>query len=128
MTHARRSRRKPGLTFREVCAIGRSLPDVEEGTWYGTPALKLRGKGLARLREDGETMAVRVDFLEREELLHSDPEAFFVTDHYLHYPAVVVRLAKVRRDVMKRVLTLACEMVGSGKRRGDPTRRRTRGP
>ena len=59
---------------------------------------------MARLREDGETIALRMDFFEREELIHSDPEAFFVTDHYLKYPAVVVRLSEVRRDVLRRVL------------------------
>jgi hypothetical protein len=33
-----------------VCALGRELPEVEEGTWYRTPALLVRGKGLVRLK------------------------------------------------------------------------------
>jgi hypothetical protein len=43
-----------------------ALPDVEEGTAYGTPAWRVRKKLFARLREDQETVAVRVDRGERE--------------------------------------------------------------
>jgi len=28
-----------------VVEIGRRFPGVEEGTWFGTPALKVAGKG-----------------------------------------------------------------------------------
>ena len=47
-------------------ALGLELPDTLEGTSYGTPALKVRDKMFARLREDGETLVVWTDFLERE--------------------------------------------------------------
>jgi hypothetical protein len=49
-------------------ALGLELPDTVEGTSYGTPALKVRDKMFARLREDGETLVVWTDFLEREAL------------------------------------------------------------
>jgi hypothetical protein len=101
---------------------------------YGTPSLKVRGKFVARLREDGETVALRIDVLERQERMASDPQAFFITDHYANYPAVVVRLAKVkRRDLAVLVESawrdLAPERVvaehdakGDGKRAGRSTR------
>ena len=44
-------------------ALGLELPDTVEGTSYGTPALKVRDKMFARLREDGETLVVWTDFL-----------------------------------------------------------------
>ena len=56
-------------------------PAVQEGTSYSTPALHVRRKLLARLREDGETVAIRVELLDRDVLLAADPRAFFVTDH-----------------------------------------------
>ena len=47
-------------TFDTVREIALSLPGVEEGTSYGTAAFRVRGKFLARLREDGETLALRI--------------------------------------------------------------------
>jgi len=37
-----------------------ALPEVELSTSYGTPALKVRGKLIARLKEDGESIVVPV--------------------------------------------------------------------
>jgi hypothetical protein len=92
------------LTYETVRRLALLLPGVEEGTSYGTPALKVRGKFMARLREDGETLALRLDFDEREMLMQADPEAFFLTDHYRNYPAILVRLAAVAPDLLREVL------------------------
>jgi hypothetical protein len=54
------------LTFETVREIALALPGVEEGTSYGTPAFRVRGKFLARLREDGETLVVKCDYPERD--------------------------------------------------------------
>ncbi len=83
------------------------LPGVEEGTSYSTPALHVRKKLLARLREDGETVAVRVELTDRDVLLEADPRAFFVTDHYLAYPFVLVRLAEAQHGVVMELLEQA---------------------
>ncbi len=72
-----------------------ALPEVEEGTSYGTPAWRVRKKLIARLREDDASAVVRVDFDAREILIEADPGVYSVTDHYLNYPMVVVRLSKV---------------------------------
>ena len=80
------------------------LPGVEKGTSYGTPALHVRKKFLARLKEDGETVALRVDLFERDVLLELDRVAFYVTDHYRPYPAMLVRLKQVRVDMLQEIL------------------------
>ena len=85
-------------------ALGLELPDTVEGTSYGTPALKVRGKGFARLREDGETLVVHVDILEREALIQEDPGTFFITPHYEDYPAMLVKLATVDADELRELL------------------------
>lgn len=90
-----------GVTYHDVRAIGSGLPGVEEGTSYGTPALKVKGKLFARLWEDGETLVLRVNPFERPYLLDADPAAFFLTDHYRDYPWVLVRLAAVDPAVMR---------------------------
>ena len=52
---------KIGVTYETAVRLAMALPGVEEGTSYGTPSLKVRKKLLTRLREDGETLVVRVD-------------------------------------------------------------------
>lgn len=80
------------------------LPGVEEGTSYGTPALKVKGKVLARLWEDGETMVLRTTFEARTHLLATRPRAFFFTEHYRDYPLVLVRLSAVTEAVIDPLL------------------------
>lgn len=78
-----------------VRRLAAKLPHAEESTSYGTPAWKVKGKMFARLKEDGETLVVRVDNLdEKEMLLEAEPGILFTTDHYNGYPYVLVRIAK----------------------------------
>jgi hypothetical protein len=95
------------VTFETVRQIALALPGVEEGTSYGTPAFRVRGKFMARLREDGETLVVKCDYPERDFRMEISPDAFFVTDHYLGYPMLLVRLAAVEEDDLRDLLELA---------------------
>jgi len=77
----------------DVTAIGARFPGVEQGTSYGTPALKVGGKLMCRMRTDPEALVMRVaDMGEREALLQGAGHAFFTTPHYDGYPFVLVRL------------------------------------
>jgi hypothetical protein len=84
-------------TWDDVVTLGGRFPGVEVGTSYGTPALKVRGKGLmCRLRTGPDALVLRVsDMGEREALLQGQPDAFFTTPHYDGYPYVLVRLEAV---------------------------------
>jgi hypothetical protein len=85
------------MTFDDVRAIALTWPEVEDGTSYGTPALKVRKKLLARLKEDGETLVMPgVPPEEREMLVESQPKIFSFTDHYRDYPIVLITLPKAR--------------------------------
>jgi hypothetical protein len=95
------SRRVTWTTVREL-ALG--LPGVEESTSYRTPAMKVRGKLIARLKEDGETIVVPMPIADREVRIAADPDVFFVTEHYVPYPYVLVRLAKVTRTDLRELL------------------------
>jgi hypothetical protein len=92
--------RARGTTWEDVCRDAARLPGVELGTSYATPALFVRKKLLARLREDGETVAVRTELIERDVLLAADPAAFFLTDHYRASPWILVRLARARHGMV----------------------------
>ena len=119
---AKRATRKPARSraaasdlFEKVRAAARGLPGIEEGTSYGTPALRVKGKFLARLREDGESFVILVEMIERDHLLKSDPQTFFTTDHYRDHPSVLVHLSKVKPAVLR-------ELVEQGWRRLAPKR------
>ncbi len=102
-----RQRKPEPVDFEAVRRIALALPGVEEGTCYGTPAFRVRGKFLARLKEDGETLVVKIGFDEREILLAADPGTFYLTDHYRNYPSILVRLAAVRPEALAAVLEQA---------------------
>jgi len=92
-------------TWDEVIALCEAeLPEVERSTSYGTPALKVRKKLFARLKEDGDQIAVFVDFMEREALVQESPGVYVVTDHYRDYPMMLVNLGTVPEDELREVL------------------------
>jgi hypothetical protein len=80
------------VTWDDVLEIARGLPGVEVGTRWGTPALLVGKAFLGRLREDGETLAIRCDIDERPLLLEAHPASLFLTQHYRDYPMVLVAL------------------------------------
>lgn len=97
--------------FDTVRDLAGTLPGVEEGTSYGTPALKVRRKLMVRLKEDGQTLVLRTDFVERDHLLRANPRVFYLTDHYRDYPWVLVRLPEVARTELEELLTDAWRRV-----------------
>jgi hypothetical protein len=91
-----------------VCDQALQLPGAELGTSYGTPAIKVKGKFMARLRNEAEGgLAIRCDFFDRQMLMQAAPEAFYLTDHYLDYPMILIRLDEVRRDALPDIIERA---------------------
>lgn len=84
-----------------------ALPGVEERPCYGTPGFRVGGKLFARLHQDGESLVLKVDYLERELLMQADPQAFYVTDHYRNHPWLLVRLARVRAEPLGELIERA---------------------
>jgi hypothetical protein len=111
------------VTFKDVRRLVSSLKSVEEGTSYGTPAFKIGGKLIARLKEDCESLVVGTSFEEREEMMATEPETYYITDHYLEYPWVLVRLSRVRLDALRDLLNRALRLASAKPRRA-PVRRK----
>jgi hypothetical protein len=103
------------MTFRTVRAIGLKLPGAEEGTTYGTPALKVGGRMFACIAShksaEPNTLAVRMDFAQRDALIAEDPDTYYLKEHYLNYPVVLVRLSRVHADAMRDLLAGAWRFV-----------------
>jgi hypothetical protein len=93
------------MTFEDIRKLALTWPEVEDGNSYGTPALKVRKKLLARLREDDETLVMLgVPLDEREMLIESQPKIFYFTDHYRDYPTVLIHLSKAKRSHVEPLL------------------------
>jgi len=101
----------PAVTFQMVRHLALELPGAEEGTSYGTPAFKVRGKLFLRFHQDGESLVIPVDFADRELLVAEQPETFYITDHYLNYPYILVRLSTIRADQISDLLKQAWRRV-----------------
>ncbi|CCE02729.1 hypothetical protein [Bradyrhizobium sp. STM 3809] len=106
------------MTFDDVRAFALPWPEVEDGTSYGTPALKVRKKMLARLKEDGDSLVLPgVPSDERAMLVESRPKLFYFTDHYRDYPIVLLRLSQARRADVEPLLRRQWQALASRKAR-----------
>lgn len=116
------------ISFDTVRKMGLALPDVEEGTTYGTPALKVRGKMFACIPNhrsaEPDSLAVRIDFDQRDELIAADPKTYYLKDHYVNYPCVLVRLTQIEQDALRDLLLMAWRFVSTSARRRGGTRQR----
>jgi len=103
------------IDFETVRKIGLALPGVDYSTMRGVPALKVQGKLLActplNRSAEPDSLAVRVDFDDRADLLAEQPDVYYVTDHYVAYNMVLVRLSRVGPDVLKDLLGMAHKFV-----------------
>ena len=99
------------FTYAALKRIALALPEVEESTSYGTPALKVRGKLMVRLKEDGETVVLKTTWDERERLLAVHPDAFFITEHYRNHSMVLMTLHAAPRPLATHALRFAWHVV-----------------
>lgn len=97
-------KKRPQITFDTVRHLALDFPNVEESTSYGTPALKVKGKLFVRQHEDRDVIVIKVAFDQREEMMTTDPETYFITDHYLEYEWMLVRLSRVHQDALRDLL------------------------
>jgi hypothetical protein len=92
--------------------IASSLPGTELSTSYGTPSVKVGGKLMSRWRTEAEgALAIRCDFLDRQILLQTEPEVFFLTEHYRNYSMILMRMDKASRKTMLDVVERAWRLV-----------------
>jgi hypothetical protein len=103
--------------FDPVRAIGRTLPDVEETTTWGAPTLKVRGKMFVCMAThksaEPNTLVVRMAFDQRDALVAEDADTYYLREHYVGYPCVLVRLARVHPDALRDLVTSAHRLVGT---------------
>jgi len=106
---------KKPLGFDVVRELARRLPDVLESTGHGAPSLKVRGKLLTcpaiHKSAEPDSLVVKIGFDQRAELIAADPDVYYVTNHYVNYPTVLVRLSRIHRDSLRDLLGMASQFV-----------------
>lgn len=117
--------------FDVVLDAARMLPDVEQSTTWGASALKVRGKLLAcqAIHKSAEpnSIVVKIPVDQRAELIATDPDIYYVTDHYVNYPSVLVRLSRIHRDSLRDLLGMAWQLANRDAGTRKRTRKRVRG-
>jgi hypothetical protein len=99
---------------------------------YGSPALKVHGRMIACMAShksaEPNTLVVMVPFEQRSALIEEQPDTYYLKAHYENYPAVLVRLSRIRPDALEDLLTGAWRFVREkvARRAAAPTRRRSR--
>ncbi len=105
---ARKAAPRGPVDFDTVRELGLALPDVEASTAYGAFALKLRKKLLActaiNKAAEPNSLMVRLAFEDRDRLIETQPDIFYLKDHYAPYPCVLVRVPKIRREALRDLL------------------------
>jgi hypothetical protein len=115
--------------FTLVEAIGRTLPDVEVTTTWGQPTLKVRGKMFVCIAShksaEPDTLVVMMDFADRDALIEEDPDTYYLKEHYVGYPCVLVRSSRVHPDALRDLIIGAHRYVRA-RRPSKPTGRTRR--
>jgi hypothetical protein len=80
------------ITFKRILELAQPFPGLEESTSYGTPSLKVARKLVLRMHDKEDAIVMLLDSVEdQRRLIENDPMAFYITDHYAGYPAVLIR-------------------------------------
>jgi hypothetical protein len=121
------------MTWEQLCKLAQELPEVVVDAWYGTPALKVRGKGFVRLKEDGKSVVFMLENLEEQAfLIEEQSDIYYITDHYRGWPTVLARLARLRapecRMRLERAWRLKAPRALVAAFDGEPTPRAKRPP
>jgi hypothetical protein len=108
--------------FDRVRRFGLALPDAEEGTAWGVPALRTGGRVIcctASHRDaEADTLVVMMPFDQRDALVEEEPDVYYLKPHYVGHPCVLVRLARIRDDALRDLLRTAARFVSNaGKRK-----------
>ncbi|MBB2687390.1 MULTISPECIES: MmcQ/YjbR family DNA-binding protein [Rhizobium] len=76
------------------------LPEVEESTSYGNPALKVAGKSFVAVKSP-ETIVISISLDDKDHLLEMAPEIYFQTDHYVGWPYLPLRAALIGDEELR---------------------------
>jgi hypothetical protein len=99
----------PGFERVRRIAQSMDLPEIEEGSWYGTPGIKIAGQSILRMK-DADSIAILCPLELKEILMAAAPDIYFETDHYKGYDGFLVRLSAASDDDIRQRIETAWQM------------------
>lgn len=101
------------MTYSDFVAQALELPDTSEGPSWGTTGVKRKKRFMFRIKEDGETVAVRLDWDTRDRLLKERPDICHLTPHYENYPALLAQLEPMDPALARELILASWEYAPS---------------
>ncbi len=102
-------------SFEIVRSIGTALPDVKDASSRLGVALKFKGRLLACEAIDKSakpnSLMVSISLKRRDVLLAQQSDVYYLTDHYAPYPAILVRLSRIKQTTLRDLLTESREFL-----------------
>lgn len=94
------------MNFDDVRQLAFTFPGVTEHEVFGGPTLRVGKRFLACIAKiDPDTLCIKVpDQREREFLLATQPDIYYLTDHYANFECLLVRMPLADRDVVRGLL------------------------
>ena len=84
-------------TWEDVERLALALPDVERGTTYGKPALKVKGRSFVNPAHEDDAIYLPCPDDEAQLLIRAKPDVYFLTPHYEGW-GVLLRLAEADEE------------------------------
>lgn len=97
------------MTFDEIRQIILSFPEVEEHNVFGGPTFRIRRRFLACIAKiDSDTLVLKVpDQREREYYLATRPDIYYLTDHYVNFECLLVRMPMANQEELRQLIEQA---------------------
>jgi hypothetical protein len=128
---ARRANKRSKMSTDVLREIALQFPDVEDATTERGIAFKARGRLLTCSAIHGSaepnSLVIRIGTEQRAALLKAYPDALYLTEHYEKHPAVLARLERLDRDLLRDILGAAWLFVAEKaepRKRSRPPRKR----
>src|SRR3569832_967896 len=93
--------------FDRVRRIALTFPGVEESVTFGSPSLKVSGKFLAQMWQNGTSLILSMEIIERDMWINAEPDTFFVTDHFRDWPGVLIRMDRIDDALLRDLIEKA---------------------
>ena len=104
------------VDFEPIRKIALTFPGAEDSVSHeGTPSIKVRGKLLCRLHDNGKFIPIQVGFENRQLLLEKYPDEFTLPAHFINYPYIALWVPQKQLALLKEVVEMAWRQLSSKK-------------
>jgi hypothetical protein len=107
--------RKSGVDYATVRELALTLPGVIDSSTQRGIAFKADGRLLAckaiHRSAEPESLVVRVGAGERDRMIATEPEIYYLTPHYLTSEVVLVRMSGIDREGLRELFDVARQFV-----------------